>query len=183
MILCPQLLYVLKAKLVQFVSCALSGPYILEVVYMGLVQLSSVVSPKRHVTACAISTKGEARLHGLRAPLVSKSKLGHLVRVFHWSYREAMILCPQFLYVLNAKLVKYVFCSLSDHYILEVIYMGLVQLSSVVSRKRYVSACTISTKGKMSFWLVCVIDFKIKAMIFYCVLYYIFIFKKLYTFV
>ena len=77
MILCPQLLSVLKAELVQFVSCALSGPYILEVVYMGVVQLSSVVSPKRHVTACAISTKGEARLLGLRVLLVSKSKLGH----------------------------------------------------------------------------------------------------------
>ena len=77
MILCPQLLSVLKAKLVQFVSCALSGPYILEVVYMGFVQLSSVVSPKRHVSACAISTKGKVRLLGLCVLLVSKSKLGH----------------------------------------------------------------------------------------------------------
>ena len=77
MILCSQLLYVLMAKLVQFVSCALSGPYILEVVYMGFFQLSSVVSPKRHVTAYAISTKGEARLLGLCVLLVSKSKLGH----------------------------------------------------------------------------------------------------------
>ena len=44
----------------------------------------------------------------------------------NWSYGEAMILCPQFLYVSKAKLVKLVFCLLSDPYILEVIYMGLV---------------------------------------------------------
>ena len=62
-----------------------------------------------------------------------------------------------FLYVLKAKLVKFVFCLLFDPYILEVIYMGLVQLSSVVSCKRYVSACTISTKGKMSLLSLCVL--------------------------
>ena len=77
MILCPQFLYVLKAKLVKFVFCLLSDPYILEVIYMGLVQLSSVVRPKRHGTACAISTKGEARSLGPRASSVSKAKLGH----------------------------------------------------------------------------------------------------------
>ena len=68
-----------------------------------------------------------------------------------------MILCLQFLYVSKAKLVKLVFCLLSDPYILEVIYMGLVQLSSVVGRKRYVSACTIITKGKMSLLGLCVL--------------------------
>ena len=72
MILCPQLLSVLKAKLVQFVSCALSGPYILEVVYMGLVQLSSLVMVKDTETC---------------ASLFPKAKLGHLARVRHRSER------------------------------------------------------------------------------------------------
>ena len=35
---------------------------------MGWVQLSSLVRPKRHGTACAIGPKGEARILGLRVP-------------------------------------------------------------------------------------------------------------------
>ena len=38
---------------------------------MGWVQLSSLVRAKRHKTACAICTKGEARTLGPRAPSVS----------------------------------------------------------------------------------------------------------------
>ena len=50
---------------------------------MGWVQLSSLVRPKRHGTACAIGPKGEARTLGLRAPSVPKVKLGHSERVRH----------------------------------------------------------------------------------------------------
>ena len=38
-----------------------SGLYIEEVIYMGWVQLSSLVRPKRQGTACVIGPKGEAR--------------------------------------------------------------------------------------------------------------------------
>ena len=65
------------------------GPYIQEVIYMGWVQLSSLVRSKRHGTACAICPKGEARTLGLRAPLVPKAKLGHLVCVQHRSQRRS----------------------------------------------------------------------------------------------
>merc|ERR1712082_552035 len=50
---------------------------------MGWVQLSSLVMSKRYGTACAIGPKGKARTLGLRAPLVPKVKLGHLIRVRH----------------------------------------------------------------------------------------------------
>ena len=50
---------------------------------MGCVQLSSLVRPKRHGNAYAIGPKGEARTLELRAPLVTKAKLGHLVCMFH----------------------------------------------------------------------------------------------------
>merc|ERR1712030_204178 len=60
-----------------------SGPYIQEVIYMGWVQLSSLVRPKKHGTACVIGPKGEARTLGPRAPWVPKAKLGHSVRVRH----------------------------------------------------------------------------------------------------
>ena len=48
--------------------CAPLGPYIHKVKYMGWVQLSSLVRPKRHGIACAIGPKGEARILGPRAP-------------------------------------------------------------------------------------------------------------------
>merc|ERR1712089_93390 len=47
---------------------ASSGPYIQEVIYMGWVQLSSLVRPKKHGTACAIGPKGEARTFEPRVP-------------------------------------------------------------------------------------------------------------------
>ena len=44
------------------------GPYIQEVMYMGWVQLSSLVRAKKYGTACAIGPKGEARTLGPCAP-------------------------------------------------------------------------------------------------------------------
>ena len=61
---------------------------------MGWVQLSSLVRSKRHVTACAIGPKGEARTLGLRAPSVSKAKLGYLARVHYWSPRRSQDTWP-----------------------------------------------------------------------------------------
>merc|ERR1711895_144070 len=60
-----------------------SGPHIQDVIYMGWVQLSSLVMSKRHGTACAIGPKGEARTFGSHAPSVPKPKLGHSVCVRH----------------------------------------------------------------------------------------------------
>merc|ERR1712175_1888 len=65
------------------------GPYIQEVIYMGWVQLSFLVRPKRHGTACAIGPKGEARTLGPRAPSVPKAKLGHRDHVCHQSQRRS----------------------------------------------------------------------------------------------
>ena len=45
-----------------------SGLYIQEVIYIGWVQLSSLVRPKRHRTACVIGPKGEARTFEPCAP-------------------------------------------------------------------------------------------------------------------
>ena len=51
----------------------------------------------------------------------------------------------------------------------------------VVSRKRYVSAFTISTKGKMSLLGLCVLlILKSKLWYFYCVLHYIYLFLRTY---
>ena len=44
---------------------------------MGWVQLSSLVRPKIHGTACVIGPKGEARIHGPHASSVPKAKLGY----------------------------------------------------------------------------------------------------------
>ena len=41
---------------------------------MGWVQLSSLVRPKRHGTACAIGPKGEARTHGTACAIGPKGK-------------------------------------------------------------------------------------------------------------
>merc|ERR1711867_373968 len=60
-----------------------SGPYIQEVVYMGWVQLSSLVRRKRNGTACGIGPRGKARTLGPHAPSVPKAKLGHSDRVCH----------------------------------------------------------------------------------------------------
>ena len=60
-----------------------SGLYIEEVIYMGWVQLSSLVWPKRHGIVCAIGPKGEARTLGPRARSFPKAKLGHSDRVRH----------------------------------------------------------------------------------------------------
>ena len=91
-----------------------------------------------------------------------------------------MILCPQFLYVSKAKLVKLVFVCYLIH-IFWKLFIWVLFNYFVVSRKRYVSAFTISTKGKMSLLGLCVLlILKSKLWYFYCVLHYIYLFLRTY---
>ena len=56
-----------KGEARTFEPRATFNPYIHEVLYMGWVQLSSLVRPKRHKIACFIGPKGKDRIHGPRA--------------------------------------------------------------------------------------------------------------------
>ena len=115
---------------------------------MGWVQLSSLVRPKRHGTACAIGPKGEARTLGLRASLVVKAKLGHLARVRHRSQRRSYYTWPVCAISPKGEAWTLGLRVPSGPYIQEVVYMGWVQLSSLVRAKRHGTACAIGPKGE-----------------------------------
>ena len=58
-----------KGKPRTFELRAILDPYIHEVIYMGWVQLSSLVKLKRHRTACAIGPKGKVKIFELHVTL------------------------------------------------------------------------------------------------------------------